>query len=164
MDQILSIDQLYWGLYRIYVDSLLFFGSIRDGYRALRARSYAELQTYFEEQCYDSDGLLHRGPALPLIPIAQDDRYLIAEQACKSLDAPEGSLSELLMVLKGAWADHMRTKGGKATAKELLQSGYVLNGFQERQGQFLIPRRQELGATLDLDMVVPSRTIEASSN
>jgi len=39
VDRILSIDQLYWGLYRIYVDCLLFFGSIRDGYRALRTLS-----------------------------------------------------------------------------------------------------------------------------
>jgi hypothetical protein len=80
--------------------------------------------------------MLHRGPALPLEPIAQDDRYLIAEQACKSLDAPGGGASELLLVLKGAWADHLR-KGGKVTAKELLQSAYVLDGFRERQGQFL---------------------------
>ena len=137
VDQILSIDQLYWGLYRVYVDSLLYYGSIRDGYRALRVMSYAELQAYFERHRYDSDAMLHRGPALPLMPIAQDDRYLIAEQACKSLDAPEGGTSELLLVLRGAWADHLRKGGGKVTAKELLNGAYVLNGFQERQGQFL---------------------------
>jgi len=137
VDQILSLDQLSWGMYRIYVDCLLYFGSIRDGYRALRALSYRELQTQFEERRYDSDNMLHRGPALPLESIAQDDRYLIAEQACKSLDAPEGSASELLLVLKGAWADHLRKGGGKVTAKELLQSAYVLDGFRERQGQFL---------------------------
>ena len=27
-----SIDQLYWGLYRFYVDALLYFGSIRTAY------------------------------------------------------------------------------------------------------------------------------------
>jgi hypothetical protein len=137
VDQILSIDQLYWGLYRIYVDCLLCFGSIRDGYRALRASTDRELQSYFEARRYDSDGLLHRGPALPLEPIAQDDRYLIAEQACRSLDAPEGGASDLLNVLKGAWADHLRRGGGKVTAKELLQGAYVLDGFQESQSQFL---------------------------
>ena len=137
VDQILSLDQLYWGLYRIYVDCLLFFGSIRDGYRALRILTLPELQDFFEKERYDTDAMLHRGPALPLEVIGQDDRYLIAEQACKSLDAPEGGASELLLVLKGAWADHLRRGGGTVTAKELLQGAYVLNGFQERQGQFL---------------------------
>jgi len=137
VDQVLSIDQMYWGLYRIYVDCLLYFGSIRDGYRALRGLTYSQLEEFFHKERYDSDAMLHRGAALPLEPIAQDDRYLIAEQACKSLDAPEGGTSELLLVLKGAWADHLRRGGGKVTAKDLLQGTYVLDGFQERQGQFL---------------------------
>lgn len=113
VDQILSLDQLYWGLYRIYVDCLLFYGSIRDGYRTLRTLTFQEIQSLFEKERYDTDAMLHRGPALPLQPIAQDDRYLIAEQACKSLDAPEGGTSELLHVLRGAWADHLRRGGGK---------------------------------------------------
>jgi hypothetical protein len=137
VDQILSIDQLYWGLYRVYVDSLLCYGSIRDGYHALRTLTYGELQNFFEAQRYDSDAMIHRGPTLPLIPIDRDDRYLIAEEACKSLDAPEGGTSELLLVLKGAWADHRQRDGGRVTAKELLQGAYVLNGYQERQRQFL---------------------------
>lgn len=137
VDQILSLDQLYWGLYRIYVDCLLFFGSIRDGYHTLRGLTLPEIQAFFEKERYDTDSMLHRGPALPLEAIGQDDRYLIAEQACKSLDAPEGGASELLLVLRGAWADHLRHGGGTVTAKELLQGAYVLDGFQERQGQFL---------------------------
>jgi hypothetical protein len=81
VDQILSLGQLYWGLYRIYVDCLLFFGSIRDGYRALRGWALPEIQAFFEKERYDTDSMLHRGPALPLEAIGQDDRYLIAEQA-----------------------------------------------------------------------------------
>src|SRR5262249_26443283 len=77
VDQILSLDQMYWGLYRIYCDSLLYFGSIRDGYFAFRSMKYSELQDLFEGMRYDSDALVHRGPVLPLEPIAQDDRYLI---------------------------------------------------------------------------------------
>jgi hypothetical protein len=64
VDQILSIDQLCWGLHRIYIDSLLCFGSIRDGYRALRGLNYDELKDFFEKQRFDSDALLHRGPVL----------------------------------------------------------------------------------------------------
>jgi hypothetical protein len=137
VDQILSVDQLRWGMYRFYVDSLLCFGIVRDGYRALRGLSYGELREFFEKRRYESDSLLHRGPALPLIPISQDDRYLIAEQACKSFDAPDGDEGELLLVLKGAWAEHIRQGGGRITAKRLLESAYVLNGYKERQSQFL---------------------------
>jgi hypothetical protein len=68
--------------------------------------------------------------------IAQDDRYLIAEQACKSLDAPQGGDAELLLVLKGAWADHLRRGGGQVTAKDLLSGAYVLEGYKDRQKQF----------------------------
>jgi hypothetical protein len=135
--QILSIGQLYWGLYRCYVDSLLYFGSVRDGYRALRGLSYEDLEAFFGERRYDSDALLHRGAALPLESISQDDRYLIAEQACKSFDAPEGHEAELLSVLKGAWAEHLEQGGGRVTARQLLQSAYVLTGYKERQTQFL---------------------------
>jgi hypothetical protein len=137
VDQILSVDQLYWGLYRVYVDALLYYGSIRDGYADLRSRSYEYLQNYFGRFRHDADAMLHRGAALPLQPIVKDNRYLIAEQACKSMDTPAGGTSDLLMVLKGAWADHMRHGGGKITAKELLQSAFVLEGFGNRQKQFL---------------------------
>jgi hypothetical protein len=137
VDQILSLDQLHWGLYRIYVDALLYYGSIRDVYADLRSRSYEYLQDYFGSFRHDADAMLHRGPALPLEPIAKDNRYLIAEQACKSMDTPAGGTSDLLMVLKGAWADHLRRRGGKITAKDLLQSAFVLEGFGDRQKQFL---------------------------
>src|SRR5690242_6073155 len=37
--QIVSHDLLRWGLYRLFVDGLLFFGSIAAAYNALRSRS-----------------------------------------------------------------------------------------------------------------------------
>jgi len=80
--------------------------------------------------------MVHRGQTLPLEAINQDDRYLIAEQACKSFEPPEGD-HDLLLVLKGAWQEHLQHGGGKITAKALLEGAYVLNGFRERQGQFL---------------------------
>ena len=33
---ILSLDHLKWGLYRLYIDALLYFGNIRSAYRSLR--------------------------------------------------------------------------------------------------------------------------------
>jgi hypothetical protein len=149
VDQILTLDQLAWGLFRFYVDALLFFSSIRQGYRALREQTATELQEFFVARRYDNDAMLRRGPALPLHEIAQDDRYLIAEQACKSFAAVDGGNSELLLVLKGAWADHLRRGGGRVTPKELLQGAYVLNGFGDRQGQFLFAADDLLQSTVD---------------
>src|ERR1700722_19342966 len=34
-DRIISIDQLSWGLYRLYFDCLLFYGTIANGFREL---------------------------------------------------------------------------------------------------------------------------------
>ena len=41
-----SIDQLYWGLYRFYVDALLFFGNIRTAYQWLRQYTIDGLTDY----------------------------------------------------------------------------------------------------------------------
>ena len=163
VDQILTVDQLVWGLYRFYVDALLFFSSIREGYRASRGQSEEALTDFFASHRYDSDAMLHRGPALPLQQIAQDDRYLIAEQACKSFAAPEGGHSELLLVLRGAWADHLRNGGGRITAKELLQSAYVLNGFGDRQTQFLFAADELLDSVVQSEDELIERYDELAS-
>ena len=75
-----SIDQLYWGLYRFYVDALLYFGSIRTAYQRLRQLTESDLQSFFAS--HRIDGLEERGEALHLSQIAKDNRYLISEMAC----------------------------------------------------------------------------------
>src|SRR5262245_17261237 len=47
---IASIDQLYWGLYRFYVDCLLFHGSMRIGYRLMRAWGHDEIASFFKKR------------------------------------------------------------------------------------------------------------------
>jgi hypothetical protein len=136
VDRILSLDQLVWGLYRLYFDSLLYYGTIRNGYRTIRSLTFEELEQFFNFQRFPGNSMVHRGPALPLEPINQDDRYLIAEQACKSFEPSEGD-EDMLLVLKGAWQEHLSKGGGKITAKALLNGAYVLSEFPERQGQFL---------------------------
>ena len=135
--QILSLDQLRWGLYRFYTDCLLFYGTIQIGYRELRTKDLATLVKLNSSRRYDTEMMLHRGPAIALGDIARDDRYLIAEQACKSFDPPEGEERDLLMVLKGAWHKHIEAGGGRIKTKELLEGAYVLHGYGERKQQFL---------------------------
>ena len=83
-----SIDQLYWGLYRFYVDALLYFGSIRTAYQRLRQLSETDLHSFFAS--YRITGLEERGEALLLSQITKDNRYLISEMACKSFEVVEG--------------------------------------------------------------------------
>jgi hypothetical protein len=136
VDRILSLDQLAWGLYRIYHDSLLYFGTIRNGYRTIRSLDYDQLEDFFNGQRFPEDRMVHRGPALLLEAINRDDRYLIAEQACKSFEPPDGDL-DMLLVLKGAWQEHIEHGGGKITARALLEGSFVLNGFATLQKQFI---------------------------
>ena len=65
-DSIRSVDQLYWGLYRFYVDALLFFGNIRTAYQRLRQLSDNELNTFFGRRHVDAEGMRTRGE--PLLP------------------------------------------------------------------------------------------------
>src|SRR5205823_11189135 len=83
-DAIRSLHHLKWGLYRFYVDALLYFGNIRSAYRFLRDLSFEELVSFFASLRVDTDALTRRGEALSMRPISKEDRYLIAEVACKS--------------------------------------------------------------------------------
>lgn len=136
-EQILSADQLAWGLYRLYLDSLLYFGSIKNGYYTLRQLGQDDLTDLFSSKRIDTESLIHRGPPLPLQPIGQDDRYLIAEQACKSFEPVGGEEIGLWYALSGAWIQHEQESGKRqTTAKELLDLACIKPQFADRQGQF----------------------------
>lgn len=133
---IASIDQLYWGLYRFYVDCLLFHGTMRIGYRHMRAMGHDEIAAYFKKRCVDKAALGARGPALPLGVIPKDERYLISEMACKSFEPrPEVASTDML--------DHLRQEYEAARAqgvqrlmvKELIAGGRTKRNTA-RQGEF----------------------------
>lgn len=117
-----SIEHLKWGLYRLYTDGLLYFGNIRTAFRQLRDKTEAELKLFFEPKRFDTETIKTRGPALDLLPILQDDRYLISEMACKSYgDHPKGE-GELRKALVQAFKIHKRKGGGgRIKIKRLLE-------------------------------------------
>jgi hypothetical protein len=135
-DLIYSLQHLKWGLYRLYVDSLLYFGDIRMGFEVLRGMSRPELEAFFGSKCYDTEGMKRRGPVLPLKPIAKDKRYLISEMACKSYAPPQGQQGGLKDFMIAAGKAHVESGGGKITIKKLLESGFR-EAFQDRQTEFL---------------------------
>lgn len=92
-----SIAHLKWGLHRFYTDALLYFGNVRQAYRVLRVKTFEELEKFFSALRFDTQRLTSRGAPLEMGSIAKDDRYLIAEMACKTYDpTSEEPLSSIL--------------------------------------------------------------------
>jgi hypothetical protein len=95
-DSIDSINQLCLGLHRFFVDAMLFWGNFRTAYRSLRNSSYEELVSFFASKRTDTLLLQRRGSIMPFEGIPADDRYLIAELACKAYTPRKGSTESLL--------------------------------------------------------------------
>ena len=134
--QIVSLDHLYWGLYRFYVDALLFFGNIRTAFQKLRTLSESELLGFFEKRRIDTTALKRRGDPIGLGTIERGDRYLISEMACKSYEGTDSSPGELQSVLLKLYEDHLAADGGSTTVKELLEGASERPEIKERQLQF----------------------------
>lgn len=134
-DRIVCIEQLSWGLYRLYVDALLFFGTIRNGFNELRTKSEAALTDFFKSRMFDTDQLVARGEAIAPVPIPMDDRYLIGELACKSFEPPDSGV-DIWHVLYGAWIEHRARSVERITYKELLQRACVRPEYNGRQAEF----------------------------
>ena len=149
LDQILTVDQLRWGLYRLYVDALLFYGTIENGYRELRNKDYQTLIRGFQARRFDTDRMVHRGKPLPLGAISKDDRYLIAEQACKTFDPPGEEQINLLMILRGAWQEHTAKGGGRITARDLIEGASVLQASKDQKQQFLFAADDMLDSAVE---------------
>jgi len=147
-DLISSLEQLRWGLYRFYVDALLFFGDIRLAFDKLRALRTPQLESFFESRRFDTAGLSKRGPSLPLINIAKDNRYLISEMACKSYGAIGSNQSDLRDFLMQAFKDHKATGGGKVSVRALCQSAFAAKK-NDRQTEFLYSADELLDQEID---------------
>ena len=65
-EMIASLAHLKWGLYRLYVDALLYFGNVRTAFRKLRDLSITEIAILFGSERFDTAAIKRRGPPLPL--------------------------------------------------------------------------------------------------
>jgi hypothetical protein len=91
--ELLSLKHLRWGLRRLYTDALLQFGNVRQAYRALRtAQGKYDVLARMKRCAFNTKEMTNRGSGLPLEAIARDDRYLIAEVACKTYDPADHSI------------------------------------------------------------------------
>lgn len=138
--KISSLDHLRWGLYRLYVDSLLFFGNVRSGYRFLRNKTKEELEDFFQSKMFDTQNLKKRGPPLPLNSFSKDDRYLISEMACKSYGSNPMSKSKLKEALLDSLKDYQSRSGGKVgkvPIRDLFQRTYLNKKYPDISQQLL---------------------------
>ena len=134
-EMIVSLAHLRWGLYRLYVDALLYFGNVRTAFRKLRDVSIPEITSLLSSERFDTSAIKRRGPPLPLKGIAKDSRYLISEMACKSY-GDAGQSSDLRAVLVESYKAHAAAGNTSPTIRDLL-THRVPTAFQARQPEFI---------------------------
>ena len=134
--KVVSLEHLKWGLYRLYVDALLYFGNVRTAFRKLRDIPIAEIESFYTRRRFDTDAIKRRGPSLPLKPIAKDSRYLISEMACKSYGDSAGADGDLRSALVQAYKAHAAAGNPSPTIRELLENRLPA-ASQTRQQEFI---------------------------
>ena len=143
---IVSLAHLKWGLYRLYVDGLLYVGNVRTAFRRLRDLPFSEIEGFFKSKRFETDAIKRRGPSLPLKPIAKDDRYLISEMACKSYgETPDDG--DLRTVLLDSYKAHAAAGNPSPTIRQLLQKR-LPDEFETRQQEFIFSADEVLGETV----------------
>ena len=133
--RIKSLSHLEWGLHRIFVDGLLYFGNIDKAYRSLRNLSREELVLFFRGKRIVSESFEERGTALPIEEISRDDRYYISESVHKSLGSNPGIEGTLHQTLIQAYDEHVNAGGGTTTFDQLIRGGRP-SGSSAIQGEF----------------------------
>ena len=127
-----SIRQLKWGLNRLFIDSMLYWGNVKTGFRELRNLSFQEIKALFSKKLFDTDKITERGPYLKLETIAKDNRYLISEMACKSYDAGYGQVG-LKQILLEAFKEFRKADSGSITIERLLSNEFLQTKYKARQ-------------------------------
>lgn len=89
--EIKNLKHLRWGLRRIYVDSLLYFGNITLSFNELNKKDESELINFFNKKRFQTEIIRERGHAMEFNEIDEEERYLISEMVCKSLDVKSES-------------------------------------------------------------------------
>lgn len=162
--KIQSLNHLRWGLYRLYVDSLLYFGNIRTGYRNLRTKTQEEFTDFFEPKRFDTNKMINRGHSLPLSPIPENDRYLTSEKASNSFGSNPEKTSILKQALVDAWEDHKRRGGGIISIRNLLDEICKREKYEESKDDLLLSADEILDDKIKFDQDIETKyTLVAKS-
>jgi hypothetical protein len=120
--ELLSLNHLKWGLRRLYMDALLYFGNIRQAYRSLRTREIVGIISMLNQRPFEPKKMTSRGSGLPMQTIARDDRYLIAEIACKTYDPADATMPRLTEFMTERYKQHSAAGKKVITVRELVSS------------------------------------------
>ena len=120
--ELLSLNHLKWGLRRLYMDALLCFGNIRQAYRSLRTKDKLSVIAALSAPRFKTKDMIARGSGLPLETIARDDRYLIAEIACKTYDPADETMPGLTEFMKERYKQQSAAGKKTITVRELISS------------------------------------------
>jgi hypothetical protein len=155
-NEIGSIRQLKWGLLRLYIDAMLYFGNVRTAFRSLRDCTSSDLKTFFDRKRFDTDAVKRRGPALPLLQIAKDNRYLISEMACKSYG--EGTIvdGDLRKALIDAYKSHVSAGHSAPTIRALID-GSIAAIHPTRQTEFIFSADEVLNEQVQSEADIESK-------
>lgn len=154
---IMSLAHLKWGLYRLYIDGLMWVVNVGAAYRQFRSMKTEELVAYFSERRFNSQLIKNRGPSLPLTQIPIDQRFLISEQACKSYGGYPDSPGELKDALLEAWRAHRGGRGARITIRNLLEGDFIKKEFFERQGEFIFSADDVLEEPIESEEDIDSK-------
>ena len=136
---IISVDHLYWGIKRIYYDSLLYFGNITNGYKKLSKKNKEELIIFFKSKRFPIETIKVRGKTLDFEEIPKADRYLISEMACKTYEAPADNENNLKNYLIRNYKIAINKGLTKPKIKDLLDGKYIKEKLKKEQEANLLP-------------------------
>ena len=130
-NSISTFSHLKWGLERICIDCLLYFGNINAGFLNLHDKSFEELNLFFGSKRYDTDSIASRGEPLGFSLIDKEDRYLISEMACKTYDKQEPK--ELVDYLEQSFLEAQKRGVIRPKIRHLLEGKYVETAINQMQ-------------------------------
>jgi hypothetical protein len=131
--EIVSLSHLKWGLRRLYIDALLYFGNIRQAYRSLRGKQFYEITSVLSRGAFLTKDMIGRGKGLSLSAIARDDRYLISENACKTYEPLDDTRPFLIEFMRERYTQLSATGKKVITVKELISSVTNRDGYTSDQ-------------------------------
>jgi hypothetical protein len=134
---IVSLQHLRWGLRRLYIDTLLYYGNISNGYKHLSVKKENELQKYFEGKRFPTETIMRRGKTLDFEEIPKLDRYLISEMACKTYEAPANSEQDLKQFLIDNFREAKKMGRKKVGIKELFTGDFVSKAKEKYEANLM---------------------------
>ena len=101
------------------------------------------LKLFFSEKNFQVSDLTSRANYLPLEEIAKDDRYLIAEVACKTYAPADGTLPDLVSHISDRYAEFVKEGRQRQKIKDLITDGPTAGQYDKDQLSFSLDEAME---------------------